>query len=262
MTHHFFLGGNDLEMEAIRQLLQVVGVPPERVHDKKLGWGASASDYREEIRELPEDAIPVLIELENDLDPPAASMEIIDHHGTRAGNDKLTSLEQVWRLLDMPAEQWGQGQFADFPLIVANDRGYIPAMREMGASDSDIARIRALDRAAQGISDQEERQARESLQNIKRHADGRLLEVHLPHNRIAPVTDHLVLNGGYENLLIVSPGEINFSGTGKLVRQLDDAFPGGWYGGDLPERGFWGKGGEVDAGAVRQTLLETLNSEK
>ena len=59
------------------------------------------------------------------------------------------------------------------------------------------------------------------------------------------ITDRLdrELGGpGYHNLLILSPGEVNFYGEGRLVNALAAAFPAGWYGGSLPERGFWGHG--------------------
>ncbi len=48
-------------------------------------------------------------------------------------------------------------------LVAANDRGYIPAMLEAGASESEIACIRSLDRAAQGISAEDERLAAEDI---------------------------------------------------------------------------------------------------
>ncbi|RLJ16848.1 hypothetical protein DJ031_15355 [bacterium endosymbiont of Escarpia laminata] len=258
-THHYLLGGNDLEMEAIRRLLRLRDVAVDHIHDKHLGWGARASDYRAEIAALPNNATAVLIELENDLDPLPQRAVLLDHHGEQAGIDKPTVLEQLWRLLEMPPDRWGQGEFADFPLIVANDRGYIPAMRRLGATDEQIADIRARDRAAQGITPEQEAQAEAALQQRRGQASGRLTLVDLPHARIAPVTDRLMLGEGYRNLLVISPGEVNFSGEGGLVRQLNRNFPGGWYGGELPERGFWGVATEKHASAdVEAFLNQTL----
>jgi len=65
----------------------------------------------------------------------------------------------------------------------------------------------------------------------------------LSHCRTATVTDRLQpeLGGpGYANLLVYCPDQVNFFGSGTLVLALDKTFPGGWSGGALPDRGFWG----------------------
>jgi len=70
-----------------------------------------------------------------------------------------------------------------------------------------------------------------------------LTVVRLQHTRTAAVTNRMerALGGpGYENLLVISPAEVNFFGTGTIILALNDAFPRGWYGGSLLERGFWG----------------------
>lgn len=46
----FFIGGYDLEMVEIRNMLQSHGCA---FFDKKLSWGAKASDYKEELATLP-----------------------------------------------------------------------------------------------------------------------------------------------------------------------------------------------------------------
>lgn len=259
-THyHFFLGGNDLEMEAIRRLLRYREVPPERIHDENPGWGAKASHYEKALGRLPKDAVPVLIELENDLALDERRVVILDHHGARAGIDKPTTLEQLWRLLEMPPERWGKGEFADFPLIAANDRGYIPALRRLGASRAKIADIRARDRAAQGITAEQERQAEAALESPRSPAGDALTLVDLPHDKTATVTDRLALDAPYRNLLVISPAEVNFFGEGALVCHLHKQFPGGWYGGELPENGYWGYAtGEIEPGRVEQALCEAL----
>ncbi|MBI4664147.1 MAG: hypothetical protein HY735_35575 [Verrucomicrobia bacterium] len=58
-------------------------------------------------------------------------------------------------------------------------------------------------------------------------------------------------------MLIVSPGEVNFFGEGGFVRGLDQAFPGGWSGGALPERGFWGQH-TTEPQAVVKWLVENM----
>ncbi len=256
--YHFFLGGNDLEMEAVRRLLRYRKIPPERIHDKRLGWGAGLSDYRDELERLPEDTVPVLLELEIDLRLPDTGIVILDHHGESAGRDRPTVLEQLWRLLEMPADLWGKEEFADFPLIAANDRGHIAAMRRLGASEAQIAAIRERDRRAQGITGAQEKTAEAAIGRRRVAAGGALTIVDLPHDKTATVTDRL--HGKYENLLILSPEEINFFGEGRWIQLLDKRFPGGWHGGELPETGYWGHGidRQTRPPAVEQTLAAAI----
>jgi hypothetical protein len=62
---------------------------------------------------------------------------------------------------------------------------------------------------------------------------------------------------GFENLLIDSPDQLNFFGKGNLIYALNEGFPGGWYGGALPERGFWGHQ-SASLPSVRNFLLSEL----
>jgi CRISPR-associated protein Cas1 len=235
----FFLGGYDLEMVTIRDLLAQEGRP---YHDRGLAWGAQASDYRTEIEAtLAHGQVPVLVELANDLHLDLARVIFVDHHGEYAGEGRPTSLHQVWTLLALPSERWTRW----FELVATNDWGYIPALVAMGASQEEIVAVRAADRAAQGITAAEEAAGAAATASSKTMADGQLTIVQLPHTRTATVTDRLAteLGGpGYENLLVCSPDQINFFGSGQLVQALDEAFPGGWSGGALPTRGFWGHG--------------------
>lgn len=235
----FFLGGYDLEMVTIRDLLAKEA--PGRFYDRHLFWGAKTSDYRQEIENcLAKKEVPVLIELTDDLnlDPESVTI-IVDHHGERAGVGKPTSLHQVFDLLGLPPDRWTRW----FELVAANDRGYIPALVEAGASREEIIRIRAADRSAQGITPGEEREGEIALRSSKTFADGLLTVIRLPHKRTACVVDRLQpeLGGtGCRNLLVVSPNEVNFFGDGRIIAALNEKYPGGWFGGALPVRGFWG----------------------
>ena len=234
----FFLGGQDLEMCTIRELLAETA--PDRWYDKKLGWGAKASVYGEEIgRTLAAGYLPVLIELVNDLALSAEQCLVVDHHGERAGTEQPTSLHQVFSLLGLPPSCWSRW----FDLVAANDRGYIPALVAIGATQEEIVRVRRADRIAQGITPAEEQAGAEAAANIEVVADGALAIAHLPHARTATVVDRLQpeLGGpGYPNILVYSPDQVNFFGEGSWVFALSQRFPDGWYGGALPERGFWG----------------------
>lgn len=249
----FFLGGHDLEMLAIAELASAEGLP---VHDKRLGWGARASAYRAEIdTALAAGRTPVLVELIDDLGLASRGAILVDHHGDAAGADKPTSLRQVFDLLGLPEERWSRR----LALVAANDRGYIPEMIAVGASRGEIAEVRAQDRAAQGITAEQEAAGQRAAAQAQNLCGGRLTVAHLPHPRCAVVTDRLdaALGGpGYVNLLVVSPAEVNFFGAGELVRELERTFPGGWYGGALPLRGFWG--GRAQSGEVLDLLRDLL----
>lgn len=234
---YFFLGGHDLEMTAIRGLLEEFA--EGRFCDKALKWGAKASDYRAEITEaISKGMTPVLIELEDDIGLGEEVAVKVDHHGERAGADKPASIEQVFKLLGLPAARWTRR----LDLVCVNDKGYIPALVAAGASQEEIIKIRAEDRRAQGITEEESEAGVKAAGGARVSSKGTLTVVNLPHARTAAVTDVMdpALGGkGYVNLLIISPGEVNFFGHGDKVFALDKAFPGGYFGGSLPERGFW-----------------------
>jgi hypothetical protein len=252
----FFLGGYDLEMQTIRALLE--GTAPGRFHDKHLGWGARASAYHQEIgHALSAGLTPVLVELQDDLGLDRGRVVIVDHHGEHAGSNKPTSLQQIFALLGLPAERWTRW----FALVAANDRGHSAEMLGLGAPPEEIAQVRAADRAAQGISPEEERAGEEAVRRAETLAEGRLTLVRLPHEHTATVTDRLdptLGHTGFENLLVLSPEEVNFFGTGELVSAIDRHFPGGWYGGALPQNGFWGRAGRGSGEEVLAFLLNRV----
>ena len=128
-----------------------------------------------------ENRTPVLVELELDLpaDIPRERLHIVDHHGALAGADRPTSIEQIFALLELPADEWTR----DLALIAANDRGHTVGMERLGATLQERLDIRKRDRAAQGITEQEETQGREAAAKAKTHFGGNLTVVRLPHTR-------------------------------------------------------------------------------
>lgn len=252
----FFLGGRDLEMVTIHQILIESGIA--LVHDHSLNWGARTSAYRDEIQaSVDAGRVPVLIELNDDLGFGRQAAEqnvvVIDHHGDRAGRDSKTSLEQVFELLKLPQEKWTRR----LDLISANDRGHVVAMQRLGATRDEMLEIRAKDRQAQGITADEEESGRRAVDARKSYRSGTLTVVSLPHARTAVVTDLLSaeLDGpGYRNLAIFSPNETFFFGTGRVIQHLNAWFPDSWYGGELPEQGYWGCSRNI----IPQTFIEQV----
>lgn len=248
----FCLGGRDLEMAEIARLLRTT-LGDDAVADRGLGWDqAKASAYRSEVgATLDAGREVVLVELENDL--PAKLQEqvlVIDHHGPLAGANQPTAIEQVFSKLGLRPKAWTRR----FALVAANDRGWIPELRAIGASDGEILAIREEDRRAQGITAAEDRAGARAFERPARLEAPPLLVFRLPHNKIATVFDRLALatpaGDTIADALAVSPSEINFSGGGDIAKALTRAYPQGWYGGALPERGFWGVGPPLPAEVV------------
>jgi len=247
----FFLGGQDLEMLTIGELVrQHLG--PGAVLDKHLPWGACAADYAAEIAAWRgSGGVAVLVELLPDAAHlPAADLLQLDHHGARS--QEPPSLRQAFDLLGLPEASWSR----HFALVAANDVGHVAAMRAMGASAEEMAAIRAADRAAQAITPAEDASGLVALALARAVCDERLLLVDLPHSRTATVMDPLALDGAGrpEDVLIFSPGACHFFGRGTAIAALDAGFPGGWRGGELPRRGFWGLAQALPEAAVLRVL--------
>ena len=259
----FFLGGYDLEMLTIRELIKAEGLP---YCDGKLDWSsATVVAYKEEIRatRLRGDT-PVLVELR--IDPKNESDRelsdgaiIVDHHGPRAGESEPTSLEQVFKLLELPRERWTRWM----DLVSANDRGHVPAMQLLGATTEEMVAIRAEDRRAQGVTPEEEAEAKRGVAERELLFDDTLAIVRISHQRSSAVADEIepILGGpGPDNCIVVSPDEINVYAVGALINALKQRFPeklGSWWGGDMPKRGYWGLR-HVDATEVVEVCRSAL----
>lgn len=263
----FFLGGKDLEMATIRQLLDSKGI--EYVA-KDLGWGnAKTSSYEAEINAAAAAGkTPVTVELAQDCKLPSNTIEI-DHHNENAS--RPASVLQVCDLL-------GIEKTRDLQLIGANDAGYIPGMMALGATPEEIARVRRRDRQSQGISEAEEKEAERAIKE-KVEVFGVTI-VRMNHSRTATVADRLFDKDHQQNLLIFSTGkdkEVNYFGDGKLCELLkgkeigtqpapwdpNQTIPvydhfGGWNGGsglgDENGNAFWG--GYPDHSEVLKYVLE------
>lgn len=204
---HFFLGGADAEMVAIKELLDKQGVA---YSDAKLAWGASTSKYGDEIEKVvKEGKTPVIVELAIDSDIPESTINV-DHHNENTG--KPASILQVCELLGVQPTRKMQ-------LIAANDSGYIPAMLELGASKEEIAQIRYLDRAAQGITPEQEKQAEEAIAGAREVCGVTVIK--MAHSKTATVTDRLFDPDKPQNIAIFSAdGEVNYFGPEDICRKL------------------------------------------
>jgi len=95
LPHIFLLGGHDLEMLTIRELLHAHA--PECFVDKGLSWGARASAYRGEIEAVLKAGLtPVLVELVDDI---GIDWKGCNHRPPRPGWPGLTSPRHCIRCL-------------------------------------------------------------------------------------------------------------------------------------------------------------------
>lgn len=203
-TSLFLLGGHDLEMLTIRQMLE--GRKDCIIADKHLQWdNARLSAYRDALSQPGNNNNIYGIELQEDI-PLPKNYHRIDHHNEWA--DKPSSLEQVAEVLGVELTRYQQ-------LVAANDKGYIPAMKTLGASKEEIDDIRRKDRAAQGVTEEDEALAEKAIaENL--HIYKGLSVVKAFSSRFSPICDRLY---PYRRLLIYTDSEWMFygEGTSKLV---------------------------------------------
>jgi hypothetical protein len=235
---HFFLGGADLEMQTIRALLVATGAT---FTDDHLAWGARLSDYAARMEAAADaGATPVAIELSDDMPtdwPVRKTMLVIDHHGPLAGKDRPTSLEQVFNALPQPKPAFTRHMM----LVAANDKGYLDGMKALGASKTEMIEIRRADRAAQGIRQADELEATRAI--AAREALGRFCLIRTSSNTSSAIADGMspLLGGpGHVGLVVLMPEKSAFFGSGNVVKALAEADAKSWWGGNLPDEGFWG----------------------
>ena len=201
LPYFFLLGGYDLEMQTIRSLLEAQGyVENIDFLDKRLSWGACLSAYQAAFHPT---RTNVGIELAEDIAPPTNYLRI-DHHNEWA--HLPASIEQVAKLL-------GSALTREQQLVAANDQGYIPAMEAMGATADEIADIRRQDRAAQGVTEQDEALAEQSIAENLMVKNG-ITVVRSLTSKFSPITDRLY--GKTNNRLLVYTNDaLTYYGVGK-----------------------------------------------
>lgn len=196
----FLLGGNDLEMTTIKNLLVNAGEQFE-THDLK--WdNAKLSSYEKTLEEYGNSSDYQIygIELNEDIPHPDNYVRI-DHHNDFA--NKPSSLEQVVKLLGLEMGRHMQ-------LVAANDSRYIPGMIKLGASREEIDDIRRADRAAQGVSEGDESLAEKSLESC----EGNIYDLYVVKSltsKFSAICDRMY---PYRRLLIYNDDVAEFYGEG------------------------------------------------
>lgn len=194
----FLLGGHDLEMLEIRQLLNQQGF---QYVDRSLSWDSARLSAYDDVIEASPNLHFIGIELMEDCRKPVHYIRI-DHHNDFNGSP--ATILQVAQLIGLKPTR-------HLLLVAANDSGYIPAMLEMGASDEEVKEIRRKDRAAQGVTVDDEQAAERSITEGLTRV-GETLIVYSQTSRFSPICDRLY---PYRRLLIYTDTEWMFYGDGK-----------------------------------------------
>ena len=257
----FLLWGQDAEMQQIKKKLEKYWIPHI---DKNLWWGASVKDYENEILEILQNGKQaVAIELSGAGEWKFKQVLSIDHHGESAKNP--ASISQVLKLI-------GVEPSLEDELIAANDRGYIPevirTLEQCWITNPEeqwrhIDYIRSLDRRAQGINSQHEKEAQKAINKKEILLDGDLLIINSTHSKTSIYADKLY--GSYSNLLILSDDwKVNFYGNWILCETLHKEF---WwwagninYGEDSNETAY--RGWYPDKDKVKEFIINTLEQIK
>ncbi|MCC8197113.1 MAG: hypothetical protein LIP06_00645 [Tannerellaceae bacterium] len=141
MNYFFLLGGKDLEMITIREMLAREGIS---FADRELRWdNAELNAYQKELDQYGNqpDIRIYGIELRSGEESSYTNYTLIDHHNAYA--DRPAALAQVAEILNISLSRYEE-------LVAANDSRYIPGMQALGAIPEEIREIRLRDRAAQG----------------------------------------------------------------------------------------------------------------
>lgn len=225
----FLLGGYDLEMLEIKKILKKHNIP---YFDNHLSWdNALLLNYRDVLAQYGNNHDYQLygIELRNTgIYSIPENYQLIDHHNEY--NKLQSSLEQVANILQIPLTRKQQ-------LKAANDKGYIPAMKLLGATDEEIFNIRLQDRKAQGVTKKDELLVGKAIENKKLLGDVTVVEA--LSFAFSPICDRLY---PYKKLLIYTSQNLMYYGENKykLVNafQKEIALGNMFYGGN--ESGFFG----------------------
>ncbi len=198
MSQVFLLGGMDLEMQTIRDILQEHGCT---FYDNGLSWeNAYLSAYADKIRIHQDDEI-IGVELRTDIETPN-NYVLIDHHNDRC--HEKSSIEQVAERLDIELTKYQM-------MVAANDREYIEGLVKMGASSTEIESIRRFDRKCQGVTEEEEEQALRDIARQCQYGELTVIETQIQH--FSPIVDSLY---PIKKLIILSNLELTYYGTNSV----------------------------------------------
>ncbi len=246
----FIVPANDGEAVEIRKILQTAKI--SHVVTRQ-AWGATWSGLEPTVVEKIEGFIsanPSAVIYGVELGGPARwNAGNIDHHIYRdeSRSNEKSSIEQVATLLGVELTRHQT-------LIAANDKGYIPALRAMGATDNEIKIVRAQDRLSQGVTPDQEAQAVADIRSAEIR-DGKWF-IPCPKGFTSAITDRIF--GQYAELLTVDGLNGKWIYFGPRHMEFYALTEGGttlarWAGGN-PKNGF--SGVEKPTAEIQTKILE------
>lgn len=240
----FLLGGNDLEMDIIRQLL----IEHSCVFfDKNLMWDNARLSAYSDVLTLWNDKEFVGIELEADVDVPARFIDV-NHHNDRSV--EKSSVEQVAELLGVSLNRYQR-------LVAANDKGHIAAMKDMGATEAEIVAIRQEDRRCQGVSRADEDVAEKDVSRARVVKDTVLVKTRLTH--FSPIVDRLT---SFQKIIVYSEQEMTYYGNdcSRVIELFQDELKEekAYFGGS-PARYFGIKSGVMEPEEIVTCIQKILD---
>jgi len=248
----FIVPANDGEAVEIRKILQAARVSHVVTRQS---WGATWANLEPGVVAEIEgilSANPSAVIYGVELGGPARwNASNIDHHIYRDENrsNEKSSIEQVAALLGVELTRHQT-------LIAANDKGYIPALRAMGATENEIKIVRAQDRLSQGVTPDQEAQAVADIRSAEIR-DGKWL-IRCPKGSTSAITDRIF--GQYTELLTIDGLNGKWIYFGPRHMEFYTLTEGGttlarWAGGD-PKNGF--SGVEKPTAETQTRILEFL----
>jgi len=243
---------NDLESKTIIDIARKIEGLDLRISEQ--GWGAKLGNEPEStfinLRKkvwIVEMSDP---EREKLLRDAGHELSIIDHHYEE--ENKPSSIEQIAELFQIELNRWQR-------LVAANDKGYIPAMKCLCASEIEIKQIREADRKAQGVTEVDEKLAEESIEKNKTEQNGIIIIKSLT-DKFSPITDRMYCET--ENLLIYTDTTLTYYGEKKkqIVEKFKNLVDEGkaYYGGCV--QGYFGLAkGKVTCEEIRAIKEQIIN---
>ena len=142
--------------------------------------------------------------------------------------------------------------------------GDIKGLKEFSATEDEIKKVREFDRKAQGVTEDDERKAKDCIKN-KIEISPLTVLIYCELDRTTAIVDGLF--NDYKNIIVINPNrEFNFFGSGEIIAELKDYYLKRisqnpkyhfWYGGNLPEDGFFGSNW-----IPTKDLLQEITNEK
>jgi len=221
MKQFFFLGKQDAEMVEIKKILVDHNLP---IKSKPFNNRPRLSDYSEELKALTTDVQPVFIELDIDIPYPDNSI-IIEHHAYYHHKENYknnayhtkSSLEQIALLV-------GTQLTYEQKLIAENDKGGINALKKICTWDNNIQRIRQYDKQCQSMTEQDEKDAEQSIKNQSVILYTHAILIHsLSETSVIPIIDQCC--EPYHHIFIITPeNHFYYYGTWEMTQLLKQVY--------------------------------------